>query len=163
MPIKRRKDRSNLKGTLVLKSTEKPHYYNVYLWNDVRSMYENVYTQEAGRTYDEIGTDNEILGFCVFNTYLYDPEKRLPNPSPLLGEIHFIAGRWDELVVAHELQHAILHRMRVLRPLAREVMKQVKSKVWYGNAEEDICHEYGRWFSKLYRWLWEIDAHGKHA
>lgn len=85
-----------------------------------------------------------------------DPESGELLPSPKMGEIHFIAGQWDTEVVAHELQHAILHRLRVLCPSYRAILERDEIE-----EEEEVCYEFGRWFSNLYRWLWDIDPSSK--
>ena len=162
MPIKRIKNRTRLKASIKLTSYLRPYYITVYLWKNQQSLVENTDIGGLGESgYVEI--ESTTLGCFCSKPYLVNLETRKLTVKPLLGEVHLISKKWTTEIVAHELQHAILHRMRVLSPYSREVMKQVKSKYWNGNAEEDIAYEFGGWFDELYSWLWKKDAYGKHA
>lgn len=162
MPIRRIKDRRCLKASCRLNSYLRPYYLNVYLWKNQKSLLDNTDARGLGED-GYVDIESTTLGCFCSTTYFKNPETKKIKVQPLLGEIHLISKEWTTEIVAHELQHAALHRMRVLQPYAREVIKQVKSKRWNGHAEEDICYDFGRWFEELYRWLWKKDAYGKHA
>lgn len=159
MPIKRKKNKAVIKASIKLKSHWKPHYISVYLWNDSLSYSKH----QHGSSLNVIKKVDAELGCFCSNKYFQDEQTKRLRVNPLLGEIHLMLKKWTTEIVAHELQHAILHRMRVLPPFSREVMKQVKSKIWNGHAEEDVCYDFGKWFEELYRWLWKVDAYGEHT
>lgn len=162
MPIRRVKNRRRLKASVRLRSYLRPYYLNIYLWKDGKSLVDNTDINGLGEYgYTEI--EDATLGCFCSNRYFKNPDTKKLRVKPLLGEIHLISKEWTTEIVAHELQHAILHRMRVLKPHAREVIKQARSKYWKGNSEEDICYDFGKWFDELYSWLWKNDSYGKHA
>ena len=143
-------------------SRQKPHYIMAYLWESAEAMdagagVPDAMVQEAPFR----ATGKLAVGLCSLASYTVtvsdDGETEEVEVAPLIAEVHFVKGRWREEVVAHELMHAAMHRMRVLPPWHREVCEQI------GAAEETVCYEFGEWFDKVWRWLWEIDGYGKHA
>ena len=68
---------------------------------------------------------------------------------PKLGEMHFIKGRWSLEIVAHELCHALIHRITMIPPSFDQIRNQV------GYSEETVCYEFGAWVRDLYRILSE--------
>jgi len=138
MSYKRIKDRKKLVADCrVICTQARPHYFDIYLWEDQESFLKNT-----------IDMDEYTQGCCELASVLLDPESGFSIPPRKLGEVHFIKDKWDEEVVAHELCHALLHRLRELCPSIRSVMKQEK------NYEEEICYEFGMWNKQVYRWLW---------
>ena len=139
---KRIKDDSKIVAQWKLKVKGK-HYYHVFLWKDQEAFDKNTCDNPPG----------EISG-CVnyAPTYLNIYKgKEIHTVLPKLGEIHFIQGIWTLEIVAHELLHAMLHRINVLRnPLINDIFDQ------NGTAEEDICYDFGRWADEIYRRLWEV-------
>lgn len=175
-----RKDRSALIATLDLHVTDvegvryvnqsgAPYYVRAYLWE----------TQEAMDR--ATGDETSPLGLFVCTGVVEEVATQRWMPRrPLMGELHFQRGRWTEEVVAHEVQHALSHRLRILPcgdgdppdvPFGTG-WQQVMGAVYEDNglavyrangAEEEHCHQAGRWFAEVYRWLWANDAHGAHA
>jgi len=109
--------------------------------------------------------EGETMACCVPAKWITDFRSGQNNVMPMLGEFHFVKDDWSMLIVAHEVQHAIVHRMRVLTPFAWEAMAQDKiSGGGYRGAltyEELLCYEAGRWVNDLYVWLWDFNPHGK--
>lgn len=139
MPIRQVKDFSGLVAREIMRSRRRPHYWNIFLWKDKESFAANT-TQ----------TDDKTICCHCCMPILVDPESGELLPGNKLGEVHFIAGKWDMEVVAHELQHAIIHRIRCLCPSLRQILDDIE-------AEEEICYEFGKWMNNAYRWLWEHD------
>lgn len=142
MPIRRVKDPSGLVAQARMRSSRRPHYWHVFLWRDKAAFIAGTHGMEDGLASG---------CHCPCPT-LVDPESGELLPAPKVGEVHFIAGKWDMEVVAHELQHAILHRLRVLCPSPQSIL--VRDEI---EAEEEVCYEFGRWFAHIYRWLWDVD------
>jgi len=140
MPIRRVKDLSGLVAQAKMHS-QGGHYWHVYLWRDREAFM-------AGT----IGNDEKTDGCHCSRPILVDPESGEMLPDPKMGEVHFIARTWDMEVVAHELQHAMLHRLRALCPSYKAILERDEIE-----AEEVICYEFGRWFHGIYKWLWEVD------
>lgn len=139
MPICRVKDFSGLVARAIMRSRQKPHYWHIFLWRDKKSFIAN--TKQ---------TDEHTVACHCCASILVDPESGEILPSKKLGEVHFLAGKWNMEIVSHELQHAIVHRMRCLCPSFNKIDLDI-------NAEEEICYEFGEWLSNTYRWLWEQD------
>jgi len=139
MPIRRVKDLSGLVAQAIMRSSRRPHYWHVFLWRDRAAMLMNT-TQ----------TDEHTQACHCSCPILVDPESGDLLPGSKLGEVHFVTGDWDIEVVAHELQHALIQRLRCLCPSPRSVVDEIE-------AEEEVCYEFGRWFAHAYRWLWDVD------
>lgn len=144
LAIKRIKDKTNLMGSWKVHSNKK-HYYEVFLWADQKSFDENTMGNNPG----------ESSGCCN-----HAPTKLLLNednsvfkkiPPIKMGEVHFIKGKWDMEVVAHELCHAMIGRFRNLPPKLCDIVMQ------NGDAEETLCYEFGKWVDITYRKLWKAD------
>lgn len=76
--------------------------------------------------------------------------------SSLLGEFHFYMGGWDIEMVAHEVTHSAIHRMRVLDPDGEDVLDDKKTADGEP-LEEVIAYESGFWTSDIHRWLSTTD------
>jgi len=146
MPIRRIKDFSGLVSRSILRSSRRPHYWHVFLWRDKEALIAGTKDMEDGKA----------IGCHCPSSTIMDVESGELYPSPKRGEVHFIVGRWNEEIVAHELQHAILHRLRTMLPSYKEILGQDDI-----NAEEEICYEFGRWFASTWKWLWENDPSSK--
>ena len=143
MPTKRIKDESKLIAKYRIKAG-KSHYFHVFLWDSQDSFDANTFDNIKGQS----------AGCVNLTSWSYKiskegiEEKRVP---PKLGEVHFISGKWTTEIVAHELCHALIHRLRTINPTANDVLWQEK------DSEETICYEFGGWMEQIYRLLWEDD------
>lgn len=146
MPCSHRKSLARCKAKMRLRCSTSRNFFDVYLWHTRYQM-----AKQSG------DGSARTMGLCQLMPTWWDDEADKEVVTPKLGEIHFVSRRWTTEIVAHELCHAILQRMRLVRPFAQQVMDQE------GDSEEDICYEFGEWFDSVYRWLWETDKHGKHA
>lgn len=89
--------------------------------------------------------------------------------SPCLARLHFKTQRWDDETIAHEVQHAILHRITVLGPHWQRIEDLCDEERQQGDtagtlvsqANEDICTEAGRWFAAVQAFLWKHDPNPK--
>lgn len=151
MPLRHRKDLSRLIGrTRIQGRRSRRHYLLAYLWEDRQAMLAVVGT-------DGKGLDIRAM-HCPNVTVMQVGKKNEPTvykSPPLLGEVHFVANDWNEEIVAHELVHAVLHRL--------EALGQGDLTALEIEDEEPICLEFGQWFDQVWSWLWKINPHGKHA
>lgn len=141
--MSKRKDRSKIIGVYKLRSARKPYYFQVYLWDDIKSL----------RDYFE--TTDETLAMTCFEPWYIDDDTGNVYINPKLGEIHFARQHWNVNVVAHEVQHAIIHRQRLIWPPAHLIALEE-----YADAEEEVAYECGHWVSKTYTWLLGLDPTG---
>ena len=170
MSIRRYKDRTGLIAQTSLRSLRARHYVQVYLWATREALHAN--TESSDRCIGcflpapwsvYVTTEDDESGEVPAGTPLEELPRHI---GPKIGELHFLADDWNEEVVSHELMHAIIHRLRVLSPSAAEVMAQEDTglqRFAMGSAEEEVCYEFGRWFDRLWRWLWQQNPHGVHA
>lgn len=145
MPIRRVKDRSGLVSRRKLRARTRRHYLFAYLWRDRESM-----RRGTGE-----GCERTMAMHCCakFSThYEGEWERAHLKVRPLLGELHFVAGEWTPEIVAHELAHSLLHRLRTGGELLRAVMEQDPME-----AEEAVCYEFGEWAAQVHAWLREVD------
>ena len=119
MTCKRNKDTSGLIAKWRLNSKQR-HYYDVFLWKDQSCFDQNTNDNEAN-----------IAAACVnfMPTKLLISEsgeiKKITKPKKL-GEIHFLKDKWNMEIVAHELCHALLMRIRgVPKPKICDLLRQV--------------------------------------
>lgn len=144
MPYKRHKDESKLKAKCKLYCNDKRHYFHVFLWKDQESFDNNTLGNRPGESRGCVNLAPSIIE-CIG-----DKEREIIRPK--LGEIHFISNNWSLEIVAHELCHALVQRLRMLKtPTIQQVINQENS------SEEDICYEFGAWVDKIYRFVWEND------
>lgn len=146
---KRIKNKEKLVSKCKLKSAGR-HYYDVFLWEDQKSFDENTNDNEP----------EEAAGCVNFapTRLLISQDGSIHKkiPPKKMGEVHFIKGKWDMEIVAHELCHALIGRLRHNATLKLcDVIQQ------NDDAEEIICYEFGRWVDQTYRWLWENDPNGE--
>lgn len=151
MPYKKFKDESKLIAKWKLNSKRKPHYFHMFLWEDQESFKKN--------SLDSTSDDGEVIGCAnlapTFMKVSKDGEEA-EFVYPKLGEVHFVKGTWNMEIVAHELMHAMLHRIRgVGSPSFADLHTQ--------DGEEEICYEFGKWVSTIYDLLWEVDPSAKWA
>jgi len=144
MLYKRIKDETKLIAKWKLLSA-KPYYFHVFLWEDQESFEKNSLTGEF-KSKDYAGSTN-LAPFIIQVT----SQGNQIIVKLKLGEVHFIKDKWDMEIVAHELTHVLIHRMRVLKPLAKDIIDQIEE------GEEIICYEFGSWVDQVYRLLWEIN------
>lgn len=139
----KRKDKTKIVGMLRLGSSRKPYYFQVFLWTDIQAL----------RDYFEV-TD-ETLAMTCFEPWYVDDDTGHVYINPKLGEIHYAVDNWNINVVAHEVQHAIIHRMRLVWPPAHLILLEE-----YADAEEEIAYETGHWVERVYNWLRTLDPAG---
>lgn len=133
MPVKRIKDLSKCIAQFKLKCSESPFYWHVYLWQDQQSLIENTGEDVQPKI---VPGNNCQAAHCPVPT-LVDPETDQLVPGPKLGEIHFIQGVWTLEIVAHELLHAMFHRIRTLKsPCVDRLFLEME-------VEELVCYEFG--------------------
>lgn len=148
MPIKRLKDYDRMVSKLWLPSAFSRHYWHVYLWMDRTALDANTI---------DVGPPGQTLACCIPAKWVTNFKTGQNEVAPMLGEIHFVKGDWCLMVVTHELQHAIIHRMRVITPFAWEATAQdpISAGGYRGalNYEELICYEMGRWANDIHAWL----------
>ena len=150
MPYKRTKDKANLVVQWKLKSSRKPFYFHVFLWKTQEAFDKNTLDNNPG---EALGCANLAPDIICFNTVTKEETQII---RPKLGEIHFIKGKWNMEIVAHELMHAIIHRIRLMaKPTFEEIANQE------GDSEEEICWEFGWWVDQIYRLLWDTDPFKK--
>jgi hypothetical protein len=139
----KRKDKSKVVATLRLPSSRKPYYYQVILWDSIKSL----------RDYFEVNDDT--LAMTCFEPWYVDDDTGAVYINPKLGEIHFARDHWNVNVVAHEVMHAVIHRMRLVWPPAHLIMLDE-----YADAEEEVAYELGNWTERVHHWLWQQDPGG---
>jgi hypothetical protein len=142
VPIKRLKDESKLIAKWKIKSGNR-HYFHVFLWKNQKAFDENTLDNNPHTSLGCVNLAPTIMLFTNKGT------KKIIRPK--LGEVHFIKDKWDLEVVAHELCHALIQRLRMIKPSAKSVVEQTK------NNEETICYEFGEWVDKIYRMLWKVN------
>lgn len=160
MSIKWRKDRKGLKGTKDLyidkyKALPKKYYFRVYLWKTAKAIHKAI---------DD--PDESALGYFVPRPYPLHETVGLPVPKPLLGEVHFISGFWNLEIVAHEMGHAFIHRLRVLPPYAPAAIAQEEISFTFSaidNAEELVVYDLGHLVDSAFRWLLSVDGRPKRT
>lgn len=140
------KPKSKLLGQFKLSSARKPYYYQVYLWRDIKDL----------KNYAELDPTDDTLAVTCFEPWYVDDSTGQVYINPKLGEIHFAANNWNVNVIAHEVQHAIVHRMRLIWPAAHLIMLDE-----YADAEEEIAYENGNWVERVHTWLWGLDPNPK--
>lgn len=138
--MSKRKNRTRLVGQMRLGASRKPYYYQVYLWETIEDL----------KAYFEV--DDDTLAMTSFEPWFVDQSTGQVYINPKLGEIHFAREHWNVNVVAHEVQHAIIHRMRLIWPPAHLIMMDE-----YADAEEEIAYETGNWVERIHTWLWGLD------
>lgn len=152
MPIRRIKDRSRLVSQAKIRGRGRKHYLYAYLWCDRAAMIAADGDGECAAT----GADTRAMHCPNAHTITVRPGEEDQHKSPpLLGELHFVSGDWTTEVVAHELCHALIHRLAALGQ--HDLMGLAMED------EEPVCYEFGQWFEQVYAWLWDVDAHGRHA
>lgn len=136
----KRKDRSKIVAQMRLASARKPYYYQVYLWDDIQDL----------KDYFEV--DDETLAMTCFEPWYIDDATGSVYINPKLGEIHYARDNWNVNVIAHEVQHAVIHRMRLIWPPAHLILLDE-----YADAEEEIAYETGNWVERVHGFLWQHD------
>lgn len=150
MPVKRIKDMNKCIAQWKLKSKERPYYWHVYLWEDTQALLVN-----AGGDVSAKQNPGHVCTAChCAMPTLVDPETGQLVPDSKLGELHFIRGKWDMEIVAHELLHAMFHKMNTLCICPKEVSEDM-------DKQEIACYEFGAWVGELYRHLWKADPNPK--
>ena len=150
MPVKRIKNVDKCVAQWKLKADEKPYYWHVYLWEDQASFMNNTGPDVGSKLLN----DHMPTGcHCAVPT-LIDQDTGQLVPDPKIGEIHFIKGKWDMEVVAHELLHAMFHKLNTLCICPKAISEDM-------DRQEPVCYEFGAWMDILYRKLWEADPNPK--
>ncbi len=145
MPIVKRKDKKWLQGTPQrIKATGDPHYLMAYLWKTREAFQQNTGIGPYSCAC-HVPTEQRL----EFRKQRGKPAIEIYHPPPLLGELHFIVGKWDTEIVHHEMTHALLHRLRAFG---------VHLESLDMDDEEPHCYVAGRWADQVYRWLWATDG-----
>lgn len=139
----KRKDHSKIVAQLRLPSARKPYYYQVFLWDDIQDLK------------DYFDVDDDTLAMTCFEPWYVDDDTGSVYINPKLGEIHFARDHWNVNVIAHEVQHAVIHRMRLIWPPAHLILLDE-----YADAEEEIAYETGNWVERVHGFLWSNDPGG---
>ena len=90
------------------------------------------------------------------------------------GELHFLAGDWTTEDVAHECMHATiglanayhLDPFKIFDQMHGATLHLAELNVRPGANECDeemLCYLHGELMAGVYKWLWSVDAYGKHA
>lgn len=139
----KRKDKSKIVAQMRLASSRKPYYFTVYLWSTIDDL----------KAYFEV--DDDTLAMTCFEPWYVDDDTGSVYINPKLGEIHYAIGHWNVNVAAHEVQHAVIHRMRLIWPPAHLILLDE-----YADAEEEIAYETGNWVERVYDFLNQNDPGG---
>lgn len=142
MSIKRIKDETKLIVKWKLK-TGKSYYFHVFLWEDQDSFDANTCDNKPNEAAACVN-----LAPTVIEVFAKEENDKIII-RPKLGEIHFIKDKWNMEVVAHELCHAFIHRIRQLNNKGQDVIEQIE------NVEESVCYEFGQWAHTIYNLLWK--------
>lgn len=139
----KRKDKTKIVATMKLTASRKPYYFQVVLWETIDDL----------KSYFEV--DDDTLAMTCFEPWYVDDDTGNVYINPKLGEIHYARGHWNVNVCVHEVQHAIIHRMRLIWPPAHLILLDE-----YADAEEEIAYETGNWSERVHSFLWENDPGG---
>lgn len=126
-----------------LPSNNGKNYYHIFLWG-TQDDYERAAQVEKQRT----------LALTITNTY--ESEDGTLSVAPKLGELHFVSGTWDVNTAAHEVQHALIHRMRYLHPTPAMVLNE-RDPEHDSEDEEVLAYEAGAWVEAVLCWLTRVD------
>ncbi len=144
MPFKRIKDESDLKSKYKIFCNDKYHYFHIFLWKTQKAFDEN--------TLDNIPKESAACVNLAPTIIEYSNKVEKEIIRPKLGEIHFISKKWSLEIIAHELCHALVQRLRMIKkPTLQQVIEQ------YEDSEEEICYEFGSWVDMIYRLLYKDD------
>ncbi len=157
MSIVHIKDNTELVGRLKLMShsiSESPngcptrgyrnYYIMAYLWKTQRAMLKN--TKQPLE-------DTHVKAISVHSQGKYRISDWHLKCCPLISEVHFQTGGWDESVVVHELMHALMNRMHTTGP----PLFLVAGNCEWTIPEEEVCYEMGDWLPRTLNWLREVD------
>jgi hypothetical protein len=138
--------RGNVKPIAVAKFKTRiiPHYVKVELWADYPQFREGTGT-----------TDENVLA-SFMPIYWTDPAANTDHVKAHLGTLSFVSGNWTLDTLCHEIQHALIHRMRFLAPDVH-VMMNIRHEHYNENAEEAICYQAGEWMQAMFDWLVTVD------
>ena len=106
-----------------------PQYWDVCIWDTNRAL-------KGVLERNNSIVENEVLGVTI-------PSE---GNGGCLGEIHFCMTSWNDKVVAHEIEHATLHTMRVFGISTDDSIPN----------EERVCYMHARLFHEVYSWLWAV-------
>lgn len=132
-------------------SAVRRHYYRIILWANQDDYEVAVSTS---------GKHSGTTAMCITETWSDEDDVCFVNPK--LGEIHFVSGTWDVNTVAHEVQHAVLHRLRYISPGPERVLEEWRPD-WDNEDEEAIAYEAGDWVEALLIWLSDNDPESPYA
>jgi hypothetical protein len=124
-------------------SSNPEHFWIVFLWED-----QDAYEVGAGVS------NSQTLAVCMTEMLQDDMGNYIV--APKLGSIHFVSGTWSINTVAHEITHAVLHRLRYMEPKPAQVLQEM-SPTYDPDDEEVIAYESGDWVEKVMIWLTDSD------
>lgn len=98
-----------------------------------------------------LGVDADIAA-CFSPHLWFDEQTEINCVRENLGEIHMVSGNWSLNTLCHEIQHALIHRMRFLAPdyIAMLDMEHARHKP---TLEEAIAYQAGEWMETIFNWM----------
>jgi hypothetical protein len=120
-----------------------PHRIRLYLWKTSEALSANAPGAD-GTSAVVSGRDGHVLG--SFNAVSWTVSRRLAQVSVTrtIAELHFVQGRADAEIIAHEVAHLQQHIVRVLAGISP----------WTDMFDEEkLCYTIGRISSRLSKWL----------
>lgn len=145
MPIKYKRNESKvIARSKVLIDGLPNRYYSVFLWSDRAAM--------MAAFPNDIQEHDNTDAFCCHGLIVFgQPNNQGPvriRTARRVGEIHFLTGKWDMEVVAHECFHATMHICEIM---AVEPMRHIEM-------QEIAAYLHGEMVDKIYRWLWQVES-----
>lgn len=119
-------------------------FVRLHMWRSVKDL-------RAARPNEQ----GEFYGLC-------EPYNRWV--SRRIADVHFGLDHINLDVVAHEMTHALVHRINVLGPDPLAIILQTEEgknlfgrapKYFGGRADEEIAYEMGRWVHFTYSWAYD--------
>jgi len=153
MPYNESKDLAHVVAQTTLHVTNTDHYFEVFLWNDIKAM-----QNEACNASEKVTI--AVVNHAPTEITIFEDGVEREDISNKLGEVHFIKDEWDFEVLSHELLHALWQRLRHCDVNADDVVWQKSNgsdSFEDSSLEEIICYEFGRWVQQVAEFLWNND------
>lgn len=184
MPCKRNKDLSMCKARGKVNPLGLKYFFRVYLWETEEAMH-TASTEPLGegcgafccheqtwyQKYIPAGWKARLYHLSFGLIALEEKEEKC---SRKRGELHFLAGKWTTEEVAHECLHASIGLAHAYHLDSFKVFDQMHDasphlaemdvRTGANECDEEMfCYIHGELMASVYKWLGEVDAHGKHA
>lgn len=175
MAINTKKDLSKVVARSRFRIFESRYFVDAYLWKTRRDMSDmNVRATGDGYKTAPDPLSPDVLGlFCQapYSIVVGKDGEDFEKHPPRLGELHFAKEDWNTEVSQHECQHAAIRVARAVRlnpafvfggggELSAHFLHTPLFSLVSGNGlsdEELFCYISGDLFSRVHRWLWEVD------